>query len=167
MEPRNRYRCGSIISSASGRESRRCEASGRQQSRDRHGEICATPPGSVSGACIQRGGSGTGEAHKSPCRKNDRKKRGTGRPRALGAYRQLSAACVSRKLEHEEGKSAGYRETSKREVTREGLGGVLAEHRTDGVYGQSHTSRVGGEPRPKGPTVGKAKPGMTLSWRER
>ena len=31
-----------------------------------------------------------------------------------------------------------------------------------GVYGNT---REGGEPRPKGPTVGKATPGITLSWR--
>lgn len=48
------------------------------------------------------------------------------------------------------------------EVTREGHGAVLAAHSTDGSL-----SREGGEPRPKGPTVGKARPGITSTWKRK
>ena len=42
---------------------------------------------------------------------------------------------------------------------------VLAEHSTESLG--KGADWEGGEPRPKGPTVGKAKPGRTISWRER
>ena len=167
MEPRNRYSRGVINRSESSGESRRCAVNGRQQSRDRHGEVYATPPGSESGACIYRGDSGTGEARQPPCRENDRKTRGTGRSRALGVQWSLSTVCTSRKRKHEEGKSARYRETSGSGAARKGRAGVLAEHSTEGRRGRSRVGREDGEPRPKGSVVGKAKPGMTLCRRER
>ena len=167
MEPRNRYSRGYINRSESTGESRRIGVRGRQQSRDRQGEVFASPPGSESGACIHRGGSGTGEARQSPCREDDRKKRGTGRSKALGVQRSLFTVCTSRKRKHEEGKSARYREASGSEATREGRAGVLAEHSTEGRCGRFRCGREDGEPRPKGPVVGKAKPGTTLCWRER
>ena len=39
---------------------------------------------------------------------------------------------------------------------------VLADHSTDGQG--CTTVREGGELRPKGPTVGKEKPGITFLW---
>ena len=41
----------------------------------------------------------------------------------------------------------------------------LAEHSTDDL--DRDEGWEGGEPRPKGPTGGKAKPGITYRWRER
>jgi len=39
---------------------------------------------------------------------------------------------------------------------------VVAEHSTEG---QEYAGREGGEPRPKGPTAGKVKPGKTFHWK--
>ena len=52
------------------------------------------------------------------------------------------------------------------EAIREGLLAVVAEHGADGASAM-HSNREGGEPRPKGPTVGKAKPVITFGWKER
>ena len=41
---------------------------------------------------------------------------------------------------------------------------VLADHSTDGQ--RSGADREGGELSPKGPTVGKVKPGVTIDWVE-
>src|SRR5712692_3551693 len=48
-------------------QSRRCASAGRQQSCVRQRRGRRTPPGSESGACLQRGSSGTWENHLSPC----------------------------------------------------------------------------------------------------
>jgi hypothetical protein len=50
-------------------------------------------------------------------------------------------------------------------ATRDGQGAVLAEHSTAGEGEAS--IREGGEPRPKGPTGGKATPGIPLDWEDR
>jgi len=63
------------------------------------------------------------------------------------------------------GLDPGYRvRIGRTERTRKGHLAVLADHSTDG---QGLYWLVGGEPRPKGPTVGKEKPGITFFWRER
>ena len=59
---------------------------------------------------------------------------------------------------------SGYRGTrAKSEGPRDGQMAVLAEHSTDGQV----SDREGGEPRPTGPTEGKATPGITFCWKER
>lgn len=59
--------------------------------------------------------------------------------------------------------NAGYRGTSESEETREGLLAVVADHSTDELV---NPVREGGEPRPKGPTAGKVKPGITFCLEE-
>lgn len=54
----------------------------------------------------------------------------------------------------------GIRERATSEAIGEGQMAVLVEHSTDGL--QETANREGGEPKPKGPTVGKAKPGITF-----
>jgi hypothetical protein len=49
-------------------ESRRFPCAGRQQSGARDGRVFRTLPGSESGACVQRGDSGTWESHLLPCK---------------------------------------------------------------------------------------------------
>ena len=63
---------------------------------------------------------------------------------------------TSRK-EHKVRKPTRDWEASASEATREGERAVLAEHSTE----------EGGEPRPKGPTGGKATPGIPFDWEER
>jgi hypothetical protein len=59
--------------------------------------------------------------------------------------------------EHEpNGAGQGIGGRARSEGLREGQSAVLAEHSTD----------EGGEPRPKGPTGGKAKPGIAFQWKE-
>jgi hypothetical protein len=59
--------------------------------------------------------------------------------------------------------NARYRGTSESKGTRDGLLAVVAEHSTDEL---ASPVREGGEPRPKGPTVGKVKPGITFCLEE-
>ena len=58
-------------------------------------------------------------------------------------------------------RQAGYRgRIAKSEQTRDKHSEVLADHRPrSGRYG-----RKGGEARPKRPTAGKVKPGITFLW---
>jgi hypothetical protein len=53
-----------------------------------------------------------------------------------------------------------------RTASRDGLMAVLAEHSTAG-WPRHGTNLDGGEPRPTGPTLGKATPGMTFGRSER
>ena len=63
-------------------------------------------------------------------------------------------------------KQSRYRgTTATSEGAREELLVVVVEHSTDGQ--DVYPDREGGELRPKGPTVGKVKPGITFCWRER
>ena len=115
-----------------------------------------SPPGSESGACAHKGGSGTRESLLSPCGTR-RKIRGTGLSRAPASTASGPAIDELRETE-------GHKPLSARKVSRPGAKAnrprraeaVLAEHSTD----------EGGEPTPKGPTGGKATPGMTFCWRE-
>lgn len=61
-------------------------------------------------------------------------------------------------------RAQGIGTRARREATRDGETVVSAEHRTDG---RAWEGREGGEPRPKGPAVGKAKPGITHCRGER
>jgi len=58
-----------------------------------------------------------------------------------------------------------YRRSSESEGIREGLLAVVADHSTAGTDAK-RPYRVGGELKPKGPTVGKEKPGITFCLRE-
>ena len=63
------------------------------------------------------------------------------------------------------GEDTRYWGTSESKGTREGHLAVVAEHSTEGSEAR-RTNREGGEPMPKGPTVGKAKSGTTFGWKE-
>jgi len=114
-----------------------------------------SPPGSESGACAHKGGSGTRESLLPPC-ETCRKIRGTGLSRAPASTASGPSADELRETE-------GHKPPSARKVSSPGAKAnrprwaeaVLAEHSTD----------EGGEPKPKGPAGGKAKPGMTFCWR--
>jgi hypothetical protein len=58
-------------------------------------------------------------------------------------------------------REAWYRSATESEVLRDGRQAVLADRSTDGQ--ESIRDREGGEPRSKGPTEGKERPGITES----
>ena len=114
-----------------------------------------TPPGSESRAGMHRGDVGTWEHHLAPCNmpgKGDRATKGPGvawgLPPGREPRRDTTNATAARKV------SGSERRAKQPETGREG---VVAAPRTC----------EGGEPRPTGPTGGKATPGITVSWRER
>ena len=73
--------------------------------------------------------------------------------------------CLSRALQTKKRGITRYREASEERSDLRRAGGSLscAYYRRKG---EQSLDREGGEPRPKGPTVGKAKPGITFSWEE-
>ena len=103
-----------------------------------------TPPGSESGACLQRGHSGTWESHLSPC-----SSAGNGGPAYQRPWRGSGASTGRRAGNgyHERWKPARYRgrERQAKRPERDRVAVVA-----------SHSTEEGGEPRPKGPTGGKA-----------
>jgi hypothetical protein len=117
--------------------------------------VLRTPPGSESRACIHRGDLGTWENHLSPCDipgKGDRATKGPGvawgLPPGCEPRWDTTNATEARKV------SGSERQAKRPETGREV---VLAEHSTC----------EGGEPRPTGPTGGKATPGITFWWTKR
>jgi hypothetical protein len=113
---------------------------------DTRGRVLRTPPGSKSGAGVQRGHSGTWESHGSPCRRD--------RIRApvenIPVPRQVTWSW-DRAGSEEEGHRQGIGGPGTTEGRREGGVAVVADHSTV----------EGGEPRPKGPTGGKERLEMT------
>src|SRR5262249_37786156 len=110
------------------------------------GRVRRTPPGSESGACLQRGNAGTWESHLSPCPHTRRGGPGDQRP---WRGRELP-------LDHEpvrdttnSGSRQGIGKASDKRSPRDGEVAVVAAHST----GES------GEVRPKRPTGGKAPSG--------
>ena len=115
-----------------------------------------TPPGSESGACTHRGNSGTWESLLLPC--HILPEQGLPADQIVPALtvRFPTAASLERGYKGKgDEQGAGERATS--EATRNEQQAVLAEHSTD----------ERGEPRPKEPMGGKARPGMTFHWKER
>jgi hypothetical protein len=118
------------------------------------GRVRRTPPGSKSGACLHRGSSGTWESPLSPCHMAGM---GDRRSKAL-ACAGASTRARARTGHHERteaGKVSGRERPAK--CPERGRVAVLAEHSTE----------EGGELRPKGPTGGKATPGITLRRTDR
>jgi len=147
-------------------QSRRWASAGRQPSGVRQRRVRRTPPGSESGACRQRGNSGTWESHWSPCGES-----GGGVPpgegKTPGAARKLQprqrALWRTTKGTQSQRREARYRGGSGRpERPRAGLWAVGAEHRTDGREPDA-PGWQGGAPRSQGPRAGKETPGLTLS----
>ena len=119
------------------------------------GRAVRTPPGSKSGACIHRGSSGTWESHLSPCQPPGLGDRVTKGPGVVWGLRPDHEPVKDTTNTTEAGQVSGSERRAKRPEM--GRVAVLAEHSTG----------EGGEPRPTGPTGGKATPGITLSWRDR
>ncbi len=71
---------------------------------------------------------------------------------------------MSRQEHKRNGSRQGIGKRAESEATRDGETVVLAEHSTDGRVLEG---REEGEPRPKGPIVGKVKPGTTFCREER
>src|SRR5918996_6077243 len=67
---------------------------------------------------------------------------------------------ASRRRNTKTGSRPGIASPAPSEAVREGRLAVVVEHRTEGLWAQP-TNRKGGEPRPTGPTAGKATPGRT------
>ena len=109
--------------------------------------VSRTPPGSESGACVHRGSSGTWESHLSPCTSA-----GKGGPADQRPWRGPGASTGRRagNGDHERWKPARYRgrERQAKRPERDRVAVVAA-----------HSTGDGGEPRPKGPTGGKAPSG--------
>ena len=102
-----------------------------------------TPPGSESGACLQRGHAGTWERHRSPCARPGRGARVTQGP---GAVLGLPPGDEPARDTTNSGSTPGIGERATREGPREGQRAVVAAQRTG----------EGGDVRPTRPTGGKA-----------
>ena len=124
--------------------------------------VCRTPPGSESGACAHGGNAGTWESQRSPCGRSEEGVLTINKSPGNGWDTPACPASRERRDTKDRGVTR-YRETSESEGTRDGLLAVAAEHSTDELM---TTVREGGEPRPKGPTVGKVKPGITFCLEE-
>ena len=116
-----------------------------------------------SGACIPRGSSGTCESWLFPMwRRTGR----VGVPVDQEPWR-WQAVLVSQRAPRGDTQrrrdSMGIGKASEERSRRDGQPEVVAEHCTEGWR---IATREGGEPRPKGPTEGTAKPGTTFCWEE-
>ena len=118
------------------------------------GRVRRTPPGSKSGACLHRGSSGTWESPLSPCHITGLGDRVIKGPGVCGGFDPRTSPYGTPRTT-EAGKVLGRERQAK--CPERGRGAVLAEHTTD----------EGGELRPKGPTGGKATPGITLRRTDR
>jgi len=165
IEPRNRYSGGQEDN-----PSRRIGGGKPTVSSDRKAAVLSavwrgfrTPPGSESGACIDRGNSGTWESHPSPgdiTGQGDRLTKGPGA--GVGASTGPRAGNGTTKL----WKRARYREASAKRSDPKGVVGSRSGASYRGEA-EATAARERGEPRPKGPTGGKAPPGITFWWTAR
>src|SRR2546426_12470765 len=114
--------------------------------------VSRTPPGSESGACLQRGNSGTWESHLSPCvipGLGDRVTKSPGVPWGFRPGHEPSGDTTNTR------KQARYRGGERQAKHPEtGRAAVVAVHSTE----------EGGEVRPKRPTGGKATAGQSIRW---
>jgi len=124
------------------------------------GRVPRTPPGSESGACHQRGHSGTWEGQDAPWEWPDR---GAG---VENLRAQQGGVVLGPGWECRRGSHQGLGERGTTEGRRDGVVAVGAEPSTEGLRARP-AGREGGELRPKGPTGGKATPGSTFCWEER
>src|SRR5215468_10977066 len=141
MEPRNGERRGELTV-FSGRKAAVLGALWR---------VRRTPPGSESGACLQRGDSGTWESHLAPC---DRPGLGDRVTKSPGVGWTLQPGHEPCGETTNEGSTQGIGERVTSEEPREGQVAVVA----------SHTTAERGEVRPKRPTGGKATSGRACQW---
>ena len=116
--------------------------------------VSRTPPGSESGACLQRGNSGTWESHLSPCTTypevGDRVTKGPGVTWGLPPGHEPVRETTN------DGKQARYR-GSERQAKHPETGRVAVV--------AAHSTEEGGEVRPKRPTGGKAPSGRASAGR--
>jgi len=120
--------------------------------------VSRTPPGSESGACFHRGDSGTWESQWSPWEIS-----GIGVPtievKTPGVARRRPPRTRALRKQGTQNQRRDPRERGRRGSTerpRDGLLAVCADPRPE----------EGGEPRPTGPTGGKATPGIPFCWKE-
>ena len=109
--------------------------------------VSRTPPGSESGACLQRGNSGTWESHLPPCFIPGMGDRVTKSPGVAWGLAPGHEPCGDTTNERTAGKVSGNERHVKDPET--GRGAVVAAQSTG----------EGGEVRPKRPTGGKAPSG--------
>jgi hypothetical protein len=129
-------------------------------------QVFRTPPGSESGAGLQRGDSGTWESQWCPWVKS-----GAGVPTIAGKTPGVERRCQPLTRAVREGTQSKRRDTRYRgrrgrtERPRDGPLAVLAEHSTAGQE-PSAPGWEGGAPQSQGPPAGKAKPGITFFWQD-
>ncbi len=128
--------------------------------------VSRTPPGSESGACLQKGDSGTWESPWSPWGIS-----GVGVPtievKTPGVARRRPPRTRALRNQGTQSQRRDPRYRGRRGSTerpRERLLAVFAEHSPAGRE-RGAPGREGGEPMSQGPTGGKAKPGSTFSGR--
>lgn len=160
-EPRHGERCGPQDSPPrEGGESRRRPGAGRPQSWVREGE----GPGHPRGLSAGPGSSGVTRA-----RGRATTRLGNGRIGEPGEHTSAPSRVAwscdlagSEAAEHPRGRGARGTPAGR----RDGVVAVVAAQRTAGLRA-SAAGREGGEPRPTGPTGGKATPGSTVCWEDR
>jgi hypothetical protein len=135
-----------------GSQSRRRQCSGRQQSEVRQGECQGHHRGRRAGHALR---GGTWELGRAPCLLGQNAGR-AGVPADQEPWRGRRAFDGQRacRRDTKQGSSQGIGARATSEATRDGHEAVVAEHSTG----------EGGEGRPKRPTGGKARPGITV-WR--
>lgn len=163
IEPRNVSRRGHQESPPSHGEgeSRRCPGAGRPQSWTREGECGGHPRGRSAGQAFTGVTRARGRAttllgngpDRGAGRENLRAQRG-------GVVLGPGGACSR-------GSPQGIGGRGTTEGRRAGVGAVVAEQSPEGLRARGSADREGGEPRPQGPTAGKATPGRTVCWGER
>lgn len=154
IEPRNGHCCGQQDIPPGVRGGKPTVSKSRKAAvLDTPWRVCGTPPGSKSGACVQRGNSGTWE---SQCvswweiRLRSAARRGKGSRRSEGRLAPpRRAVCVSTR-DTKQTSTTRYRgRTGRTERPRDGPLAVLADHSTDGRE-RGVTGREGGEPTSRG-----------------
>ena len=168
MEPRNMYSCGPQDNPHGVAREKPTVCSGRKAAvLDAPRRVSRTPPGSESGACFQKGDSGTWESQWSPWGIS-----GVGVPtvevKTPGVARRRPPRTRALRKQGTQSQRRDPRYQGRRGSTerpRDGPLAVLAEHSTEG-WELGAPGREGGEPMSQGPTGGKAKPGITFFWKD-
>ena len=132
MEPRKGYSCGKPTVSSDWKAAVRCAL----------WRVRRTPPGSESGACLQRGNSGTWESHLSPCANPGSGDRVTKGPGAVWRLRPGNEPC-GETTNARSTQGIGKRATS--EATREGHGGSRSVAYYQGTWGSEAQATHGRE----------------------
>ncbi len=106
-----------------------------------NGDVDRTPPGSESGACVQRGNSGTGESRLFPDPETGTGDRLLKSPGVGGPLPPAGEPQGTRN----QGSRPGIGKRAKSEAPRDGQAAVLAKHSTDGRQEVSRSGTWGTE----------------------